>query len=1002
MSPIAQPAMEIAADSFSRNRRDTPNAPPGQLFNSQSGQYEPVSTGRRGSVRKDQNFRAPSVLQRPSQSDARKPAEPSPAFQSNRAAGAPEVGIWTRRGSSTVSGDSGSMNRKASMNRGVDVPRMPDEILQQRRDSQPLHSPAFATQQPFTDSTSAAASPQQQKASPMTSSAVPQAIDPKEAERKHAAEREQQRKAMLEKRELAIKRRAEQEAKEEAEKKERIRLKMQELGLEPIPDKNARKTPAPAVDQVEDKSKNIVEEDGRSGLTEQQPVQTPPRADGAAPTACSPPKPPMPDGSGEPKQYGMMKVHGQLLTNGITSREGAWIPDRNKEQAHNIEAVLDNRQLPGQVAKPSTEPPMVNGVVSVKLPDTPTVKDPGQRTLQPKPTRPQPWSTLPSDEVSYKSWNGPSMTTHSAAGGNLWGPPSNHKALGNGTFDQSVQRPQSRQAPYQEQFKSPAPQPIGPPKSMQRSRQSPEAARAPEVNSHPIEDMQTIPTFPSTDTSAKPASTTETPSGIQPPNAQTAQTTSQPYAAPSPQVVNMAQRRLNGDEDLKSTLAAWGDFHLTSARENEEKRRVNAQREAARIAEEARTGVRHVPQLPPMQETWKQVTDQGGQRETVNVTKRQTHQQSQPFSQVNSDLMARPFVAEPNMMPPLNVGRNSRFFPAHGHGLQGFNPRAVSLPIGYYRQPSPPPPDTVGHPAYAGEGRPLVNLPISKPKPTVRLPPSTVTPAQSPVPAPVTAVPLRAISQPLVNNPSWQDRFNGLLGVAKKPSPEKKFAQVVDFSASTKVPLDHTVTVTPASVSLPPSIEESAASKEAGKVTSKDVEDEEELFEDRGFGSVPQVSLPAKAPEGVGFVTATKPRRQTKTLKAVESESKRGFEPDPRENQMGEGLLIYISLPGMDRRSKMLPRIKGLPGAQPSTHSGNQRQQRHVSNNQKPRGPPKPRESSGHYNSSSKHSQGGSQRNTTQSNPGTQSRGHQGSQRGPMPNWYHNSPSVHGKTGVLV
>ncbi|KAL8921200.1 MAG: hypothetical protein Q9208_005810 [Pyrenodesmia sp. 3 TL-2023] len=1004
MSAPTLPAMEIAADSFSRNRRDSPNAPPGQLFNSQSGQYEPVSTGRRGSVRKEQNFRPPAVLQRPSQSDARKPAEPSPAFQSNRGTGGQEVGIWTRRGSSTLSGDSGPFNRRTSMNRGVDVPRLPDEILQQRRDSQPLRSPALSNQQHLGAPNSAAASPQLQKASPMGPPAVLRANDDQDAQQKHAAEREQQRKAMLEKRELAIKRRAEAEAKEEAEKKERIRLKMEKLGLEPIPDKNAAQKSAPAVQDIEDKSKHMVKEAEKHVINEQKPSQTPaPQAEVGASAARSPPKPPMPDGSGETRQYGMMKVHGQPLTNGITSHEATVKPDKNKEQAQNLGAVADNRQLPSHTVKPPVEASMVNGDVAVKLPDTPTVRAPEQRTLQPKPSRQQPWSTLPSEEGPYKGWNGASMTTHSAAGGNLWGPPSNYKALGNGTFDQSVQRPQSRQTPYHEHFKSPAPQPIGPPKSLQRSRQSPEAARAPEANpAPPVEDMQTIPPFPSIESAAKPTAA-QSVNGAQPPNASTTAISPQPPVSSSTQPTIMAQRRVNGDEDLKSTLAAWGDFHLTSAREAEEKRRLNAQKEAARIAEEARTGIRQIPQLPPMQETWRQTTDQSGQRETVNVTKRQTHQQSQPLQQASSDLGGPPFATQPNVLPPLNnVGRNSRFFPAHGQGLHGFNPRSVSLPIGFYRQPSPPPPENTSHPVYAGEGRPLVNLPVLKPKPTVRLPPSVVTPNQSPVSAPVTAVPLRAISQPLVNNPSWQDRFNGLLGVSKRPSPERKFAQLVDFSAATKVPLDEVVAVSSASVSLPPAVEDLAASKEAGKVTSKDVEDEEELFEDRGFGSVPQVSLPAKAPEGVGFVTATKPKRQTRTLKPIDPESKRVFEPDSRENQVGEGLLIYISLPGQDRRSKMLPRTKGQPGVHPGNQSGSQRQQRHVSNNHKPRGPPKPREGSGHYNTGSKHSQGGSLRANSQANSSTQHRSHPGSQRGPLPQWYHQNPSAHGNTGVLV
>lgn len=998
--------MEIAADSFSRTRRDSPNAPPGQLFNSQSGQYEPVSTGRRGSVRKEQNFRPPAVLQRPSPSDPRKPAEPSAAFQSNRAGGQPEVGIWTRRGSSNVSGDSGALNRKASMNRGADIPRMPDEILQQRRDSQPFRSPGLSNQQQLGDPVSAGASPQQQKASPLGPPPVPRAIENKEVERDMAMEREAQRKLMLEKRELAIKRRAEQEAKEEAEKKERIRIKMEKLGLDPVHDKNSTKTPAPASKKVEDKIESVSNEVEKGDLKGQEPVEASAVEAGVVVSAArSPPKPPVPDASGEPKQYGMMKVHGQYLTNGITDHEVVRdVPEKNKQQAQTSESAPDNSQVTDHVAKAPIEPSMVNGDVAVKLPDTQSVKLSEQRTFQPQPQplRQQPWATLPTNDDPYKSWNGASMTTHSTSAGNLWGPPTNRRALGNGTFDQSVQRPQSRHTPYQEHFKSPAPQPIGPPKPVQRSHQSPEAARAPETTSiPPIEDMQTIPTFPSTDSTSKPATGGPIVS-TQASNTQTMQMSPQSLGAAPSQTTTMSQRRVNGDDGMKSTLAAWGNFHLTDAREAEEKRQQNAQKEAARLAEEARTGIRHVPQLAPMQETWRQITDQAGQRETVGVSKRQTHQQAQPTQQVNGDLRVQPFALEPSAISSINVARNSRFFPAHGQGLRGFNPRAVSLPIGFFRQPSPPPPDTASHPAFAGEGRPLVNLPMSKPRPTVRLPPSTPTPNQSPVPAPVTVVPLRAISQPLVNNPSWQDRFNGLLGVTKKPSPERKAAQLVDISASTKVPLDLPITITSASVSLPPAKEDLAAAKEASKVTSKDVEDEEELFEDRGFGSVPQVSLPAKAPEGVGFVTATKPKRQTRTLKPVESESKRVFEPDPRENQVGEGLLIYISLPGLERRSKMLPRAKGQAGSQLSSQAGNQRQQRHVANNQKPgRGPPKSRESSGHYNGN-KYPHSGSQRNASQPMTSTQSRNYQGNQRESKPSWFYNSANIQSKSGVLV
>ncbi|KAI4277593.1 MAG: hypothetical protein LQ337_001666 [Flavoplaca oasis] len=1009
MPPPATVAMEIAADSFTRNRRDSPNAPPGQLFNSQSGQYEPASAGRRGSIRKEQNFRPPAVLQRPSPSDQRKSAEPSTTLQSNRAGGPQEAGLWTRRGSSAVSGENGLLPQKASMNRGIDVSRATDEVLQQRRDSQPLRSPASLDQQ-LTDASPAGASPQLQKAGPMGPHIASRGNDSIDAER------EAQKKIMREKRELAIKRKAEEEAKEEAAKKERIRQKMEKLGMEPLPsdDKLANKPALPTVLGFKGQPKSEKRDDELNSSLQPKSIPAPAAAATETgqplPAVHSPPKPPMPDASGEPKQYGMMKVHGQILTNGVTNHEAALNEGSMRQAAHNNDAALDSRQqvpglspTPSHTTKESSEPRMVNGDTPVNLPDPRFLPNLDQHASQHNhklPSRQQTWSTHPND---VKGWASGVMPTHSAPGSNLWGPPSNHKALGNGTFDQGVPRPQSRQAPYEEHFKAPVPQPIARPLSIQRPRQSPEAARASEATSVPlIEDMQTVPSFPSADSSAKPA--VSAPSSVlqaQAPQPQLMQATNQPrIPAPSPAAAGPSQRGEIGERERG--VAAWGNFYETSARDAEVRRQEQAQKAAARSEEEARTGIRHKPQLPSMQEIWRQTSDQSGQRETISVTKRQTHQQAQPIQQGNRDVRIPPFAAESGQMLQINSGRNSRFFPANG---QGFNSRAVTIPVGFFRQPSPPPPDTSSHPAYAREGRPLVNLPTSKPRPTVRLPPSTVTPSQSPVPSHATIIPLRAMSQPLINNPSWQDRFNGLLGVSKRPSPEMKRAQLVDFSPSTKIPLDVPTTVTSASVSLPPAIEDIAVLKEVGKVTSKDVEDEEELFEDRGFGSVPQVSLPAKAPEGVGFVTATKPKRQVRTLKTVDPESKRVFEPDTRENQTPEGLMISISLPNSEKRTKTLVRGKGQGGSQTGTQQpGSQRPQRHMSNHSKAtRGGPKSKDGSNHYHNAGKYSQGGPQRNASQGSSGPPMRGQrEGFQREPKPSWFYGSSNMNSKTGVLV
>ncbi|KAL8745563.1 MAG: hypothetical protein Q9190_002301 [Brigantiaea leucoxantha] len=970
-SPPPSAAMEIAADSFSRARRDTPNAPPGQLFNSQSGQYETVSTGRRGSVRKDQNFRPPSVLQRPSQSDQRGPAEPSAAFQTHRAGSQQEVGIWTRRGSS-VSGDSGPYGRRTSMNKGTELPQIPDELLQQRRDSQPLQSPALPNGQ-STDPGSASASPQQQRVSLMSTSAKGHTPDEIQA----------QKKIMLEKRELAAKRRQEEEARELAARMERIKILMEKQGLAPLPDKGSEKD-GPAKKEEEklqpDGEPTAREKDEATSDTPTLPVES---DESKLAPPQSPPKPPVPDSSGEPKQYGMMKVHGPPLTNGIQ------YPHDNTaaEKARGPAASPPKSQIDDSFRPKSGEPspaPMVNGTLERK---PQPVISPDQRQDQIRVSKQQqPWSNIPKETDTYSGWNGAGMTTHSSSGSNLWAPPNNYKALGNGTFDRNVQRPQSGQSFYQDRLVSPAPpQPIGPPKPQQRSRPSPEATRPPETNTIPIlEDVQTIPTFPPSE--APPKSQTleqgsvNTQHRVQP-QVGTAATS---HSRISP------ERNDRGQDQISSTLAAWSNFHVADA----ERSRQAVEKHALKLAEDDRTLMGAMPQLAPMQETWRQVADSNGQRQVVGVSKRQTGAEIQP-PQTNGDLRISSLTNGTNILPPSSASRGSRFFPAIGHNIQGHNQRAVSLPVGMKRFASPPPPDSRDHPAYARDNhaRPLVKLPVSKPKPKVKLPPSFTTPAQSPIMSHVNVLPLRAVSQPLVNNPTWQDRFDGLLRENKKLSPETRFAEVVDFSVITKVPLEMPDRQPSASVALPPKAEESHLLGDRGKVSSKESEDEEALFENREFGSLPVVSIPAKAPDSVGFQeVAVKQRRSTRAAlsKPLESESKQEIEFDMKDDQVAEGILIFIGLPGIAKKSKTILRTKGQ-----GSHYGSQRL-RHVSMNTKSTKTLKPREVSGNYNL--KHPQTGPHKTSTHSIPGSQSR----TQHRPKNDWYNRNPNVPTQNANLI
>ncbi len=972
--PAPSPAVQIAADSFTRTRRDTPNGTPGQLYNSQSGQYEPVHSGRRASIRKEPNFRPPSLLQRPTNNDQHGPAEPSAAFQTHRSQ--TDGGMWNRRASSTFSGDSGPRDRRPSMGKGSDQSRVPNDILQQRRKSETLQSPltpgsvqASLSQrdgsqppvvphaQQVNDASAAPGSPQQCKSSRAGHSAAPLMND----------EITIQKQLMREKREAAIKRRREQEEKEEAERKERIRIKMESLGMSPLPEKKDAKKD---IEKKETENKDIekkhiekreiekVKSDATvSEVKAPELVEVKNKKDPAPEIASalmntqvppmnashSPPKPPIPDASGAPKQYGMMKVHGPPLTNGIPTGE---------------RTLAEKAKLPGQrVSPPQQEispksaeatPSMVNGDrdVSNHHAEPLIPKSPVARNQDLRGPRQQLWKSVHNDVDKFPGWNGAGMTTHSSAVGNLWGPPANQNALGNGTFDRNVQRPQSRQAPYQEHYMSSVPQPIGPPRHLQRPRESSESNRAQEMALAPVvEDFQTVPSFPSSE--APPAPPRSRPD-FSDQTASREQLLLPPHSTPmlQPKLQPIGEQLSRQPDQQRSNLAAWGNFHATSVRDDAEKRHQAAQAHAARLAEEARTGVKHEIQLPVMNETWRQikVDDQANQRKVVSVAKEHSLPGSTTSPYMNGDVQSTPFSGSSVITATNGAGRSSRFFPGAGQGMHAQNVRAVSYTIGFNRFPSPPPPEVATHPAYArDQDRPVVNLPFAKPKPKVRLPPSFVTPIQTSMPE-VHVMPLRAVSQPLVNNPTWQDRFNGLLGV-KKPSPERKFAHVVEFS-STKVPLEVPQVQFSAAVSLPPMDESSSIIEEP--ITSKDVEDEEALFENREFGDLPVIKLPTQVPD-TGWQPARPPKSRShssKSNKPVDALSKDSFEE--KVDKVPNGILIFVYMPGAAPESRKPKTMQLTHG-----HGPNNRTQRprHVSGTSKTGKPYKPRDTAATYSS---------------------------------------------------
>ncbi|KAM5354175.1 hypothetical protein ACJ41O_000825 [Fusarium nematophilum] len=270
------PPKEIAADDFSRSTWRDPSYGNRELYNSHSGRYEPVPD-RRGSMRME-HPKHPSLLQRPPPSDY--PAEPSGAFQTNRVS--QDAPFGRRRGSSNVSGGSGSFMR---MNKGNEGAIPPPELLSARRTSF-----AGSVESPVSPNLSVSAhgpprgqhpsgwmpraSPRDAFAAPHQAGPPPEPIPgPPPPLQPVVDEVEYQKKLMRERVELARKRRQEEEAREEAERRERIQKKLEALG--PAPEKKPDKKETAVRPDDGSHPSQIQQRDANasSGLSPTQPHQ---------------------------------------------------------------------------------------------------------------------------------------------------------------------------------------------------------------------------------------------------------------------------------------------------------------------------------------------------------------------------------------------------------------------------------------------------------------------------------------------------------------------------------------------------------------------------------------------------------------------------------------------------------------------------------------------------------------------------------------------------------
>ncbi|KAH0558977.1 hypothetical protein GP486_004410, partial [Trichoglossum hirsutum] len=822
-------AKEIAADDFNRSWRDNQSASNRELFNSHSGRYEPVGDGRRGQARFDQNFRQPSVLQRPAAHDQQGPAEPSAAFQTNRAGGHPEGGWSRRRTSSTVSGGSGGFGRRMSFSKGQDMqPSVLHDPHQAGRrgsnagvnmetpasprnfsPSRPNHARASPGQSHYPPRGYSPVQPShhqqwQSRASPGVDHAhmvapyatgMPQGGPHPQQQQQYATPGKSQElpmppgneledplalqaKIMQESRELAKRRKKEQQEREEAELKERIKLKLEALGVPQVAEK--------------DESKSTNEAGSKENKLSTHNQNTP--------------KSFVSEASGEVRQYGLMKVHptepfkkpvqvNQLPTNKESERQPLGPQTTSPTKASNVSGT-GNRD-------------MGFGNGSVPPPQEPTTQ--GAPQSPPSDRKDQPWKNVPAGSDKYTSWGGAGMTTHSTPGGNLWGPPSNDKALGNGTFDRGFGRFPPRSS-AQQQF--PPPGPIGPPGGSLRSTsvdQSSQYAGTASNNiredSHPTGGMSPPGSRP-----IKPANQVGAASSPKPANGPGPISRPGPIAPPSGPGIPRQSRA--------QAVSAWNNLPAQLAQQDAEAREKRS-KEYARLEEEANLGVKQDDSRVAYKETWRQVSDgPTGARHSVNASSVVSENAPLPANQEElqrnrqtTHAAATPEAANSaGHLNTLGNNRGSRFFPPVGDTVLG---RSTSQNHECPSPPSPPPPIAHDHPAYDGDAeRPQVALPPmseATPKIIVKLPPPAIAP-----PPPTGSVPRKEPTRVSSRVPDrntvaeWRARIAELVG-SKQPLPTK--INDLTINSATKAPLELPSTQTSATVSLPRSEDEDLASE---------------------------------------------------------------------------------------------------------------------------------------------------------------------------------------------
>lgn len=775
------PAKEIAADDFSRS-----GGPVGhnrELFNSQSGRYEPVAD-RRGAPRNDVYQRHPaSVLQRPSQGEG--PAEPSPAFQTNRP-GPPEPPYGRRRGSSNVSGGSGTYMQRP--NKPYDQMMPPPDLVNVRRGS-------LASDSPVSPRNFSPSGPRygphgpswHARTSPHISNAVPHhgpgpqdpatmAPPPNQyPQRPLEDEFELQKKLMAEKLQLARQRKAEEEAKAEAEKQKRIAARLAAMG--PAPESRSAKQAA---------AREV-----------------------AASSAAAPPAPssthnPPSQAPGQDQQSQATSQDGKPTENKVSST-------RQTSGGDGANASIDQpnngpRRLPANENSRSGHPPAGGD-------GRPSATQDGKQPLWQGSAATHNESRQPEPRFSW----GPSpgqMSTRS-----LWGAPNSNRSLGNGTFVSDLGRVPETFAPHPHQMPAataPGPGPIGPPGPVKQQQP---------VHPKPIAPPKVAPSAPSNQRSDAPDA------DVRSQWAKAAMASDEKVAGDArdrfaQQKLDIAARGVK-IEDVRPTYTdSWKPVQLDSdGRRVESKTRVSVVHGATWRPPPAEEGAEAKPSAggatPPSSNT---AVSSAAPSLQTRGSRFFPSKDSRPDEAAHPEAGQR---ASPSPPPPDMDGHPAFDGDAeHPHVALPPSRPVVRLPpsMAVHRSATPAlaPPSATSSTVNSGS-------PFSwaTPKPFQENPAS---------PTHARGNPTSSVQRPAS---SWQTKIHDLLHDTKT-SPSRA---AVD--STSRGVMDSSAAHNQATVSLPGFAGSTAVDQ--GSATSKDMA--EECFEEQEMGSLPPVRLPASAPD---------------------------------------------------------------------------------------------------------------------------------------------------------